>query len=128
MAQASPEVSASQLSLLLGISQRAVQDAAARDSLALLLTYVMQVNPGYGVPAMVAEARVWAPWLDRDHAREIAEKIAAKRPLKLKADTIAQRLGCTYAERTLLGFSTIGACDLSRADRDKASNSGKQNI
>jgi hypothetical protein len=88
----------------------------------------MQVNPGYGVPAMVAEARVWAPWLDRDHAREIAEKIAAKRPLKLKADTIAQRLGCTYAERTLLGFSTIGACDLSRADRDKASNSGKQNI
>ena len=40
-------------------------DDAGRDDLALLLGYVMQLNPGRAVPAMIAEARAWAPWLDR---------------------------------------------------------------
>ena len=41
-------------------------DDAGRDDLELLLNYVVQLNPGYGVPAMIAEARAWAPWLSCD--------------------------------------------------------------
>jgi hypothetical protein len=95
-------------------------DDAGRDDLALLLGYVMQLNPGRGVPAMIAEARTWAPWLAYYEARDLAERIAASRPTKLKADTIAERIGCTYVERTMLGLTTIGACDLTRAERNKA--------
>ena len=40
--------------------------------------------------------------------------------VKLKVDTIARRIGCTYAERTLLNLKTIGCCDLTRAERDRA--------
>jgi hypothetical protein len=95
-------------------------DDAGRDDLALLLVYVMQLNPGMGVVAMATEARAWAPWLSRDAAAAFAEGIAARKPVKLKADAIAERIGCTYAERTLLGFTSIGACDLTRAERNKA--------
>jgi hypothetical protein len=95
-------------------------DDAGREDLALLLGYVMQLNPGRGVPAMIAEARAWAPWLGYDEAQEFAWRIAAERPIKLKADSIAAWLGCTYAERTMLGFTTIGACDLTRVERKKA--------
>jgi hypothetical protein len=46
-------------------------------------------------------------------------------PIKLKADTLAKRLGVTNAERTALRFSTIGAADLTRADRAKAKRKRK---
>jgi hypothetical protein len=75
-------------------------DDAGRDDLELLLNYVVQLNPGYGVPAMIAEARASAPWLSCEDARTLAKRIAGRRPIKLKADTIARRIGCTYAERT----------------------------
>jgi hypothetical protein len=40
--------------------------------------------------------------------------------VKLKADTIARRIGRTYADRTLLKSKTIGCCDLTRAERYRA--------
>ena len=55
-----------------------------------------------------------------DDARAFAGRVASKRPIKLKADSIAERIGCTMAVRTLLGLTTIGACDMTRAERDKA--------
>jgi hypothetical protein len=95
-------------------------DDAGRDDLELLLSYVMQLKPGYGLPAMIREARAWAPWLRREDARALAERIAGRRPAKFKDDTIAARIGCTYAERTALNLRSIGCCDLSRTERDKA--------
>jgi hypothetical protein len=95
-------------------------DDAGRDDLELLLSYVLQLNPGYGVPAMRAEAQAWAPWLSCDEAHALAERIAGRRPVKLRADIIAARIGCTYTERTLLNLKSIGCCDLTRAERDKA--------
>jgi hypothetical protein len=55
-------------------------DDAGRDDLELLLSYVMQLNPGNGVSAMVREARAWAPWLRREDARALAERIAEGDP------------------------------------------------
>ena len=93
---------------------------AGRDDLELLLNYVVQLNPGYGVPAMIAEARAWAPWLSCEDARTLAKRIAGRRPIKLKADTIARRIGCTYVERSALNLRSIGSCDLTRTQRDRA--------
>jgi hypothetical protein len=95
-------------------------DGAGRDDLALLLGYVMQANPGNAVPAMMAEARALAPWLTHDERRKLVEQVAATKPTKLTADAIADRLGVTNAERNKLGLTTVGACDLTRAERNKA--------
>ena len=80
----------------------------------------MQANPGNAVPAMMAEAQAWAPWMTHRERQRLAEWIASRPPIKFKADTLAERIGCTYAERILLGIRTIGACDLTRAQRNKA--------
>ncbi len=50
-------------------------------------------------------------------------RVASKRRIKLKADSLAERIGCTMAVRTLLGLTTIGACDLTRAERNEATRS-----
>jgi hypothetical protein len=51
-------------------------DDAGRDDLELLLSFVMQLNPGHGLPAMIREAGAWAPWLSREQARALADRIA----------------------------------------------------
>jgi hypothetical protein len=45
---------------------------------------------------------------------------AIAHPIKFKADTIAEKLGATDAIRTAFRFTTIGACDLTHAERNKA--------
>jgi hypothetical protein len=44
-------------------------------------------TPGNAIPAMMAKAATWAPWLTPDARRKLAERIAARRPIKFKADT-----------------------------------------
>jgi hypothetical protein len=95
------------------------EDDAGRDDLLVLINYVVQVNRGDPIGAAVTEARGWAPWLDSIEAQCLAEE-ALRRPIKFKADTLATRLGVTHELRTLLGFKTIGACDLTRSQRDQA--------
>jgi hypothetical protein len=94
-------------------------DDAGREGLVLLLSYVAQLNPGNAIPAIAAEARLLAPWMPYAERRAFAESIVASPPRKLKADTIAEKLDVTYAERTLLGLTTIGCYDLTRAERNK---------
>ena len=94
-------------------------DDAGRDGLTVMLKYVMQANPCRAVSAMLAEARAWAPWMAYEERRKLVERVASTKPLKLKADALAKKLAVTYVERTLLGLTTIGCCDLTRAERNK---------
>jgi hypothetical protein len=94
-------------------------DDAGREDLALFVNYLVQISRTNPINATVREARAWAPWLTETQARGIAER-AIRQPIKLKADTLAAKLGVTDALRVALGFTTIGACDLTRAERDKA--------
>jgi hypothetical protein len=55
-----------------------------------------------------------APWMP---ARE-QMKLLNRRVLTFKADTLALRLGVTFAMRQRLGFRTIGAYDVTRTMRD----------
>ena len=94
-------------------------DKAGRVGVALLFNYIVQVNRSDPIGAAAREARAWASWLSDAGARRMAE-LAIKYPIKLKADTIAERLGVTNELRVALRFTTIGACDLTRAERNKA--------
>jgi hypothetical protein len=51
-------------------------------------------------------------------ARAIVDEALAVNPI-FGCDRLAKFLGLSYQQRTLLGIKTIGACDLSRAQRRK---------
>jgi hypothetical protein len=94
-------------------------DDAARAGLALLLSYVAQLNPGNAGPTVAAEARLLAPWMPHAERRAFVDGVIGEPPHKLKADAIAERLGVTNELRTRLGLTTIGCCDLTRAERNR---------
>jgi hypothetical protein len=65
---------------------------------------------------IVSWARVWAPWLPAAEAEALAARVAAN-PHRWTADTLAWRLRLTTVERDALGITTIGAVDMSKAER-----------
>jgi hypothetical protein len=59
--------------------------------------------------------QIWAPWLDEDEA----DHMAAQRAVLHKADDIAEKLDLTYFDRQALAIKTIGAVDMTKAERDR---------
>lgn len=49
-----------------------------------------------------------------------AARLASEAPRRWRADDLATALGVKFAERQRLGLTTIGCCDLSRAERQTA--------
>lgn len=60
-----------------------------------------------------------APWMRADESAEIIRRVVA-RPIKWRADKLAQLLRVTEAERRRLGIRTIGAVDVSKEEREQA--------
>lgn len=60
-----------------------------------------------------------APWMAADESAEIIRNVMA-RPIKWRADKLAQRLRVTEAERRRLGIRTIGASDMTKEERKQA--------
>ena len=60
--------------------------------------------------------RRWAPWHGDDRTVALIRAVTSK-PLKWRADALAQRLGLDYATRTRLGITTIGAIDCGKVKR-----------
>lgn len=69
--------------------------------------------------------RVFASWVTCADLLPI-EKDAAGRRRMMRADGVAGLLHVTMAERTALGFRTIGACDMSKAGRKKLAKATKR--
>jgi hypothetical protein len=90
-------------------------DDAGRDDLVLAAHHVAHLE-GDARGHILAWARAWAPWMPQGDALEIAERVAAG-PQKFTADGLAWRLRLSMAERTALRITTIGAFDVSKADR-----------
>lgn len=65
---------------------------------------------------MVDWCKKWAPWAHDEIVGPIVEK-AKKRRRMMRADGVAGLLKVTMSERSDLGLKTIGACDMSKADR-----------
>ena len=61
----------------------------------------------------------WAPWMSPDEVAALIGSVLAK-PLRWRADTLGKRLNLTEANRSRLGITTIGAADMTNAERDAA--------
>lgn len=70
-------------------------------------------------------AERWAPMAPGGRLEEIV-RISMRRPKLEKADTLGARLRLTDAERTYLRITTIGACDVSKAERQRRSKHRKR--
>jgi len=68
----------------------------------------------------------WAPWIAEIEFRAISLQ-ASKRRRMMKADGVAGLLMVTWAERTKIGLNTIGACDITKAERMKLAKQRKRN-
>lgn len=91
-------------------------DDAGREDMAVALNHLATLAHPKG--RIEQWLKLWAPWLtiaERDAMT--VEAIMNQR--HWTADQLAWRLGLTMADRTALGITTIGACDMSKADRTK---------
>ena len=61
---------------------------------------------------------LWCPWITLKERNTLAAHVLLYRQL-WTADQLAWRLRLTYADRTALGITTIGAVDISRSARAK---------
>lgn len=91
-------------------------DDAGRDDLKIALNHLACLAHPRGPIANWID--IWAPWLTAGERKEIVPPILAN-PTRWKADALAWRLGLTRKERTMLGITTIGAIDESKAQRTR---------
>lgn len=88
-------------------------DDAGRDD-ALVMAHHLAKRPD-AERHIAAWLSLWAPWMSTDDVRTMTAKVLAK-PLRWRADKLAMRLHLTEAERHRLRITTIGACDLLKAE------------
>jgi hypothetical protein len=67
---------------------------------------------------------VWAPWMPENELALLLEAVIAK-PLRWRADKLAARLNLREADRARLGITTIGAVDMTKAEREAARKARK---
>jgi hypothetical protein len=94
-------------------------DREGRGLFAILL-HTLAHRPAF--ETLAAEARrEFAPWLSNDNFERMSAE-ARKIKRKWKPDTLAQRIGLTYADQQRLGvYRFIGAVDVPKKERDRLS-------
>jgi len=70
-------------------------------------------------------AAKWLPWARRAEIEPFFREAATRKHM-MNSDGVAGLLCVTFDERTRLGLKTIGACDLSKADRKKLAKQRKR--
>jgi hypothetical protein len=93
-------------------------DDAGRDDIVVMVHHLVRC-PGEAGPRIRNWIELRAPWMTSDMAAEIIRFVMSN-PIKWRADTLAQRLRLTEAERRQLGVRTIGAIDMTKEERKKA--------
>jgi hypothetical protein len=92
-------------------------DDAGREDLGLLLhQQAWCVRPDRRLRVLREVADQWAPFLPPDERDRIVKRIAVK-PLKFEADTLGRAVNLIDIERTALRLWTIGAVDVTKAER-----------
>jgi hypothetical protein len=90
-------------------------DAGADD--AAIMCHSIALLPGDAGHHMAMYLQVSAPWMpERARAAMITDAMA--KPLRFRADTLGARLGLREVERARLRIRTIGATDLTKAERE----------
>ncbi len=102
-----------------------IPDPCGTDDADLCLAYLRAVALTPDSQSASSWALVWAPWAD-PVMLDLLDKSALGRKKMPKADAVAKMLYVRMKERTLLGLKTIGACDVSRADRQISAKERKR--
>jgi hypothetical protein len=90
-------------------------DAGLDDALIMAHHLAKRPNAERNIPLWL---RLWAPWMGEREIAATTTKVLAK-PRRWRADTLAKRLNLNEAERNRLRITTIGACDMIKAERIK---------
>jgi hypothetical protein len=90
-------------------------DDAGRDE-ALLMAHHLARRPGDPRHRIAAWCELHASWMPADELERLIADVMA-RPRRWRADTLAVRLNLTEAERRRLAIRTIGAVDVTKAQR-----------
>ena len=93
-------------------------DDAGRDDV-LVMAHHLARRQGDVPKAIRSYIELEAPWMTSKEVDIIIAKVLA-RPLKWRADKLAQRLNLTEAERRRLDIRTIGAIDMTKQERREA--------
>jgi hypothetical protein len=90
-------------------------DDAGRDDVLLMAHHLARRigDPARRIAAWLASA---APWISKTERADLIAAVLGK-PLRWRADKLAQRLSLTDAERRRLRITTIGAIDKTKAER-----------
>jgi hypothetical protein len=93
-------------------------DDAGRDD-ARIMAHHLAMMSGDQRSRLKSWLTVWAPWMPPDELAALTDAAIAK-PLRWLADTLGKRLGLREADRARLGITTIGAVDMTKAERETA--------
>jgi hypothetical protein len=95
-------------------------DDAGRDDAHIMAHHLALAGPRQAAGRRIrAWAEIAAPWMTSPEIAEIVAKVTDQ-PIRWKADTLAKALNLTEAERRRLCIRTIGAIDVTKAERLQA--------
>jgi hypothetical protein len=99
-------------------------DDAGRDDARIMCHHLAQIS-GDQRARIKSWLIVWAPWMSAQQMADLTDTVIAK-PLRWRADKLAACLGLKEADRTRLGITTIGAADMTKAEREAARKARKR--
>lgn len=95
---------------------RVLPDDDAGHDEALIMAHHIAKRPGDHRKLIAAWLSLWAPWMRLDQVSSMIASVIAN-PIRWRADKLAARLRLTEAERRRLHITTIGAVDMTKAER-----------
>ncbi|WP_404861841.1 hypothetical protein [Georhizobium sp. MAB10] len=102
-----------------------IPDPGDTDDRDTCLAYIRAAAFSLAVPDMPNWCSKWAPWVTPAEVGAIVAQ-AFKRRRMMNADGVAGLLTVTMEERTRLKLKTIGACDVSKAERVRLAKERKR--
>jgi hypothetical protein len=99
-------------------------DDAGKDD-ALVMAHHLAMMSGDQRTRMKSWLVIRAPWMSADEMEKLIDTVITK-PIRWRADKLAARLNLREAERARLGIKTIGAVDMTKAEREAARQARKR--
>ncbi|WP_085034092.1 hypothetical protein [Ensifer aridi] len=95
-----------------------IPDPADTDDRPTCLAYVEAAAFTASGQVMADWCARWAPWISSQELDAIVGRCRSRKRM-LGPDDLAKLISVTFQERSILGLKTIGACDISEADRKR---------
>lgn len=94
------------------------EDDAGRDDARVMCHHLVLMS-GDQRSRMTSWLTIWAPWMSAGEMANLISNVVAK-PIRWRADKLAARLGLKEADRARLRITTVGAIDVTKAEREAA--------